>query len=269
MRVAGLLYVVATAAVLGADTPIDSGAAVEHAQQSLIATDRPGFMDSPLIVPVGVAQLEIGSAFFSAQNDRSLTLGGELLRIGFTNRIELRVSNDGYLRPASGRGASGWSGGSVGAKLKLTDERRWLPNLSLVPSLSLSYGQACCASKTYSRTLKLSWTKCAPSGFGIGGNFNVASLHDDAGRYRQHAASIAVDHSLGAFSAFVETYAYDRADRGRRIQAYVDGGLSRKLGRDLQVDVSVGHSVTSTRPEWFVAVGVSMRRTVGAVFSSR
>jgi hypothetical protein len=273
MRFASFVFLIGAATIASAETSLDKavglGAAVEANHESPIATDRPGFMDSPSTVPVGVAQVEIGSTFSSAQDSGALSLGGHLLRVGLTKRIELRVSQDGFLRPTSGADTSGWSGGMVGAKVKIADERRWLPNLALVPSLSLAYGEACCASKTYSPTLKLSWTKSAPAGFGLGGNFNVSSLRDDAGRYGQHAASVSVDHMVGQFSAFVETYAYDRFERDGRMQAYFDGGVSRRVGGDLQVDVSVGHSISSMRPEWFVAVGVSMRRSMGTMFPWR
>jgi hypothetical protein len=229
------------------------------AERQPIATDRPGFMDSPVILLPGVAQLEGGSVYSVAGGAESILVGGHVIRMGLTDRLEVRMSQDGFFQPRSGMELAGWTGGSLGAKLKLADERKHRPNLSLVTLVSMPYGSECCSARDYNPTIKLSWSKGVAKGFGLGGNLNVSALSDDAGQYQQHAASVALARAVGKYSIFAEAYVYDRVERGGARQAYFDSGVSRRIGSEIQLDISAGHSFISTQPEWFIAVGFSMR----------
>lgn len=229
-------------------------------EQNTIATDRPGFMDSPNVLTPGVAQVEAGASYSVAGGVRRVGVGGQVVRFGLSRRFELRVAQDGYSRGVAGAdSASGWGGGAVGGKFRLAGERGWRPALAVVSMLSMPVGASCCAAPAFDPTFKLSWSKSLRDGTGVGGNLNLASVHDRQGRFAQRAVSLAVSQSVRGYSTFAEAYVYDRLERGGSRYPVFNAGIAKPVGRDMQVDMSAGRSFVSGQTGWFMAVGLSFR----------
>ena len=239
-----------------------------HAQSDEISTDRPDYTESTDTVGRGIGQFEGGVVWTSQAPRHTLTVPNALLRIGVVRRLELRLASDGFVRE-SVLGNGTWdrnSGGAdlaIGAKLALTGERRLLPALSVIGALSLPVGSERFSSGGYDPFFKLCWSKSLPKAFDAGGNVVVQLATAGPGTSVEHAVSLSVGHKLpGGLRGFWEVY---------RISPYAgqtiaDTGLSKPLGKNFQIDVSVGHTLMAQTSSWFASAGFAIRRPFGSLF---
>lgn len=252
---------VAAACMIGTAPPL-------HAQADEISTDRPDYTESTDTVGRGMVQLEGGSLWTWQGPTHTLAVPNALLRMGLARRLELRLSSDGFVRESVRRNGT-WernSGGAdlaIGVKLALFGERRLLPALSAIAALSLPVGSERFSSGGYDPFFKLCWSKSLPKAFDAGGNV-VAQL-DTAGpgMLVKRTVSLSVGHGLfGGLRGFWEVYRISPI----AAQTIADTGLSKLLGKNVEVDVSVGHTVAARTPSWFAGAGFAVRSPWRALF---
>src|SRR5687767_7085827 len=75
-----------------------SGCATRRAFEGSIVTDRPDFTESPVAVPRGAVQVEMGNTYERADDVRANTLGEMLVRVGVHRGLELRLGLPSYVR---------------------------------------------------------------------------------------------------------------------------------------------------------------------------
>ena len=108
--------------------------------------------------------------------------------------------------------------------------------------------------------MKLCWARDLPAGFGLSGNFNYASLTDEAGRFTQGSISASLGHDLVAgWGGYWEVFSFSPMERAATTAWIFDTGISHLLGPNQQVDFTVGRGLTSAAPDWFVSAGFSLR----------
>ena len=248
--------------------PVPASRAADPASNG-ISTDRPDFTESTEVV--GPWMLQIEGGFTLARDSTGGTpirsLGGPfpLLRLGLSRRLELRLATDGYVRESireagqSGR-ASGLSDLVVGAKLKLADEGRVRPALSIIPSLSLPTGSRQVTSSGYDPAINFAWGKSLPVDFDSGGNVKLLSVTSDGRRFLQRVLSVSFGHRLfTGIEGFWEAYEISPPDRDRAGLLIFDTGLTHVLGRNALIDLEIGRSVRPATPTWFVGAGLAFR----------
>jgi hypothetical protein len=233
-----------------------------------IAPDRPGLGDGSGIVGRGVWQVETGWSFDSdRQGDATLhelALPLALFRVGVTDRFELRVSADGLLSdtssmPGSTR-VSGRSDIEVGAKVKLVESARAGFELSVLPLVSLPIGSNSFTSGGYDPTVEFAWAQSLPRGVSLSGNVTVASLSENDHHFTEHILTVSVDRDIAAgWNGFLEAFRASSFERDGAPVWIVDTGLTHRLGRQAQFDVSVGRGMTDAAPDWFISAGISWR----------
>ncbi len=235
--------------------------------------DRPGFTEPTEIVGTNAIQFEAGFVReISGGADGMRTIAGpfELVRLGLTRRVELRLSGDGYLWQSSRRrlpvrAFQGVSDHAVGAKVKLVNERGWRPAISLIGALSMPVGDPEVSSAHHDPEVKFCWAHALPAGFDLGGNFNVGSLSDDQGRMLQRASSLTVGRDLKyGFGGYAEVYSVS-LDRGEGRSSLFNFGFTHGLGPNAQADVTLGRTIAGGVSSWYVAVGLVMRRPMGFI----
>jgi len=234
-----------------------------------LVTDRPDFTESSEVVGRGVVQIETGSSFESdgdgAARARTLTTPQALARIGLSRRVELRLGSDGFVTESLGIGTdrartSGYADAEVGAKVRLLEDVAGF-DMAIIPMVSMPTGRAGFSSDGYDPTLKITWARDLAAGFGLSGNFNVASATEQGHRRTERTVSLSLGHEFGAnWGAYWESYG--TVDSGS-CACTVNTGLTRALGPHMQADVEVGRGVTGTAPDWFVGVGFAIRRMPG------
>jgi hypothetical protein len=225
-----------------------------------IVTDRPDFTESSEVIPAGWLQLESGVSFEGESTARAFSAPAALLRIGLGHRTELRLGAEGLLSEAvGGVRHSGRSDMEVGAKVKLFDQATRGFDFALLPIVSLPTGTSGFTSGGVDPTLKITWGRDLPAGFGLTGNVNASSLTEDGTRFHQEAMSLSVGHDLFfGFGGYAEVYGFTKMSATDGAGVTVNGGVSRLLGRHVQFDVEAGRGLTSASPDWFVGFGFAV-----------
>jgi hypothetical protein len=238
--------------------------APQQGERGDLVTDRPDFTESSLVVGVGLWQLETGMAFEGDDaGARAFAAPQALLRLGLSRRVELRLGASGFLAERPGTGvdqATGASDFEVGAKVTLLDEARHGIGVSLIPIVSLPVGSDAFSSGGVDPTLKITWARELPRGFGLSGNVNVMSETEADERVGRHAWSFSLGHDLAfGWGGYAELYGFSSLERGGDAAWTFNGGLTRGIGDDRQFDVSIGRGITDAAPNWFVSAGFSLR----------
>jgi len=250
---------------------------VQGQEEGEMSTDRPGYTDSTETVAPGTLQLESGILL-----SRHALSGGlqqeagapfSLLRIGLTRFAELRAGSDGFTRE------SRWIDGQVqqhggtsdlqlSAKIRLHDDRVYLPAFALIAGVSVPTGAAYFSSGRLDPFLELAWSKSLPAGFDAGGIVSFGW----GGDVTEHGYSLSVSHSLGeGLGVFGEIYRVSPVDGDEALHWIANGGITKMLTRNTQLDLEAGHTVQARTPYWFLGAGFAFRvhagGAIGAVLS--
>ena len=246
----------------GDDHAVGSKPEAEHELSDLLA-DRPGFTTPSGVVDPGALQFESGYAFESANESgaRMRTHYGfqTTVKFGLTRRLEVRFSNSGYCWKTGPYNVHGPSDNTFGVKFKLMEQQRLWPEISLIGGLSMPVRGSAFTSGGHDPAFTLSVSKDLARKFSVGGNINAASVTDPSGRYYASGASITAAHPLRkGVSGYAEIYRTS-IGRGGDTASVTDAGLYRNIGRNCQIDIEAGHTVSGVRPSWFAGVGFVIR----------
>ena len=233
-----------------------------------LETDRPDITESSSVVGAGLWQLETGVLFQSDRTDpvtaHDTSAPNVLMRIGLGSRLELRIGGEGFLAeslstPGSGM-ATGASDLELGLKYKFVDQSRAGVDFSVIPIISIPTGSDPFTTGGYDPTVKFVLQRDLPRGFGIGGNLIVASITEDNHRFTQTSVSASLGHDLGAgWGGFWELYGASALSRDGGRAWLFDTGVTHTIGKNLQIDVSVGRGLTTDAPDWFLGAGFAIR----------
>ena len=226
-----------------------------------VPADRPGFGDNATLVPQGHYVAEGGYRYDDNQSGGDThTVPNILLRTGINPDLELRVGFDGYVLNAPGRDGPGNM--SVGAKVRLTDEGRYMPVISVIPEVSLPTGDNDVASSKAAPNLRFAWGKSLTDTFAVSGNLNFSEVIDTSGDYNlETAASLAGGFSLtNRLSSYVEYYGIfpngDQSRTGRDTHA-VNGGFAFLATPKTQFDVYAGSGLDDVTSDVFAGIGIA------------
>jgi hypothetical protein len=231
-----------------------------------LVTDRPDFTESSNVVGSGVLQIESGTTF---EHDRDAGVRNgmlstpSLLRLGVSNRLEFRLASDGVLSESLNFASrhertTGGADTEVGVKYMLTENPFHGTSFALIAAMSLPTGADGLSSGGYDPGVKFTWARDLPRGFGLSGNFNLASVTAGDDREWERSVSLSLGHGLGEqWGAYWETYGFVDGDG---CACTFNTGVTRALGRHMQIDFEVGRGITSSAPDWFAGVGFAIRR---------
>lgn len=232
-----------------------------------IQADRPGSADPAYVMPKGTGQIEVGGTFeHETDNGHVATWDAPepLLRFGVLERVELRLSADGWIGSHE-RGQQTENAGSdleLSTKVRLWGQERWLPATSLLAGLRFPTGGRAVTSNGYDPfgTLIASWD--------LGGRFSLDTKLGvaaptqgvtDSGRVDELFAASSLGISLTERTgAFLEYYATVRG-RGKHDEQAVGGGFTYLLTDNVQLDISGGAGLDREAPDFSVGAGVAWR----------
>lgn len=229
-----------------------------------IATDRPDFTESSTTVGAGVAQIEAGYTYSRNSNDnlRGHSWGEPLLRVGvYADWLELRAA----LAPATefkgGNHTSGLEDLYLGVKLGLTAQSEWLPEVAIVPQMTVPSGHT---NFTSNRTLPgcnllYGWDVTDSISTAGSTQVNLAVDGDDA--YAEWAQSWTVGFALADnVGLYTEWFAIlPEQSANVASEHYLNGGLTWQPNNDIQFDVRAGTGLNDAAADFFGGVGVSLR----------
>mgnify|MGYP000592516400 FL=1 len=259
-------------------------------RMSPIATDRPDITESAQITPVGWLQYEGGYQFGHSEE---LMPGGaitdahqieEVLRFGINRRFEVRAvinaNTERIDHPSTWNDPmrrTGVSPVTFGFKYNLIRESDVLPQTTWLSHISNSWISAGDYASVYPKQIfheqRLMLEKTLTSRLGIASNIGVAGgLNGSEGLINEGMFSLALGYDLGHNYGVYMEYFSEWYFAGTQFSAtpYFDGGFTRLLSNDLQLDIYAGfdlsqytNSAKQTK-RLFFGTGVSYRLPLAA-----
>jgi hypothetical protein len=232
---------------------IASASALHGQDADLINADRPGLADSSGVVGRGRFQVEAGLE--RDHSDGSIDLSTPLLlRYGVTKDVELRVEGNGYVHSS---GANGFAPLSIGAKFHFADS----PSLGVIARLFVPSGTGAQRSHTTNGDVRLAADINLSERWAINPNIGVASNDDGDGRFTAGLAALTVQYNISDHAnVFVDGALQSPESRGGAAALTLDAGAVRIIGRDTQLDLSIGWGAHgATPPNVFWSAGISRR----------
>lgn len=243
----------------------------------IISPDRGSFSDGTSISPIGHLTLETGYTFtFRNRQDVETQRHNApeiTARVGLLDdRLEARLSTSGYnwIRSDDGTGAGfatsqGWSDVTLGVKVKLTGQEKWMPRMAIEAVTTLGIGTDGVSNQIAEPTFKFLWSTDLGAavgekwaGYTLGGNVNVAFPTSSGKRFTQGQWSLYGSAPVAHKSSmFIEYFGIGPNNKGRDAAHYLSTGATRLLTDKIQIDGRVGFGINREADNMFVGCGVS------------
>jgi hypothetical protein len=241
-------------------------------EEDLINPDRPGIADGSAVIGPGRVQIELGlqEEFRKDGDVRDRRLfNPSLVRVGLTHKFELRVETSGYTfersrDPASGTtNTKGLNPISIGGKYQFqTSNGIAHPSLGIIARVFPPSGSGGFKTRHATGDVRLAADWDVASKLSLNPNIGVAA-YEDADGTRFVAALFALTLNYNPtkhLNFFVDTGEQAPEQKNGRTSSIVDAGIAYIVGKDTQLDFSVGTKVTGrTPPRPFIALGISER----------
>jgi hypothetical protein len=233
-----------------------------------LVTDRPDFTEASSTVGRGILQLETGYTYFFDDDARTQTVSHSypeaLFRYGIlADWLELRIGQNFASQDDERRTDGGAEDLYVGFKIGLTPQEGWLPEMALIPQMTVPSGADAFSADQVLPGLNWLYTWQLNERISTAGNtqFNRAVDPETADAYTEWAQSWAVGSSLteniGAYAEYFGFFPHG-ADTAQA-EHYLDGGLTYLIGINIQWDIRAGVGLNDAAADYFVGTGLSIR----------
>lgn len=249
-----LVFILAGLAPLrGQDQPASGSPAAP------IATDRPTFTNSSIVVPSGSLQAENGILEANTLGQNIFDGPETLMRFGVATKTELRLTVPDYYYnlTAGGSLGSGFGDLAVGVKQQLGPTPGGF-DVSATLFLSFPTGAATVSSGGYDPGLQVAWSHPLSTNWTVAGMLSLYAPTQGRSRNLTGESTIYLDRQLtGHWDVFVE-YVGDFPERGGSRQL-LHFGTSLKIATHQQLDFHFGVGLSPAAVDHFVGVGYSFR----------
>lgn len=249
-------------------TTFSGGPPVEDSLQ----TDRPDFVEASTTVGKGVLQIESGYTYIRNNDpgDVSTThsIGEVLFRYGvIEDWLELRLGVFPFSQtqsvPAPATTNRGLDDLYLGVKLGLTPQEGWLPEMALVPQMTVPTGHDSVSADHVLAGMNwlYGWDVTDFIAIGASTQFNSAVDGETLRRYTEWAQAITINYNLtDDVGAYTEWFCFvPSGATSERVQHYMDGGITYRPTPDMQFDVRAGFGLTGASDDFFIGTGYSIR----------
>jgi hypothetical protein len=223
-----------------------------------IATDRPDFTESGLVVPAGWLQTETGFTYQFLRHGSNFGAPEALFRYGLSSHAELRLGlpNFGTQR-LRGEKFSGFGDTYLGTKLQIGPLKNG-DDLSLILAAFLPTGAASQTSDSVDPDVKLCYSRPLARRTSLSVMEYGAYTTDERGRLWvfQQTASIGFELSekIAAFTEYAGTFSARSAP-----DHIAHAGFTYQPTANSQYDIHFGFSMNGPEKAPFVAAGYSFR----------
>jgi hypothetical protein len=233
-----------------------------------IATDRPDFTESSTTVGLGTLQLETGYTFTSDGSGvarvRSHSYPETLFRYGIVaDWLEFRVGQNFASELNSGNSTHGAEDLYLGFKLALTRQSGMLPEVAIVPQLTVPTGSRAFSAGQSLPGVNLLYGWDLTENISTAGStqFNRATDEATGHDYTEWAQSWTVGYSLTEqLGAYTEWYSFiPHSANSVDSQHYFNGGFSYQFTSNVQWDIRAGVGLNDAADDYFVGSGLSLR----------
>lgn len=243
-----------------------------HAAEEAIATDRPDFVESSDVVGKGRFQIETGLAFDRDAQDgvkSRLRSTPTLLRIGVSDKVELRFETDGALRLSTEEAGvtshvSGHADLAIGVKWHVQDgdEASGRPGTAWLLHVDTASGSREFRGKGWRPSLRYVAEWELPDGYSVGVMPGLFVEHNESDkRYVGGIAAVTVGKSFtDKTHGFIELAGQQLAAprNGGNVVTF-DTGVAYLLTNTLQLDTALSWGLSKATPDFSWTVGVSAK----------
>lgn len=231
-----------------------------------MVTDRPDATESPNIVVPGWLQIETGGAYesFKANNTKTeaYTFNTTLLRFGVLENVELRLGWNLVEVQTTVNGtkleevANGLSPLLAGAKIKISEEKGWLPEMALLGHLYLPFtAGADFKPETTGADFRFSMAHTLNERSSL--SYNIGAQWGDDSPEVAYIYTLSYGLSLSDCIGFYAEL-YGDFPENSAANHFWDAGFTYLVCRNLQFDATVGSSITDGQ-DILLSAGVSYR----------
>ena len=228
-----------------------------------IETDRPTFSLSPNTIPKGRIQIETGYTFSlekASPDVKTHNFPETLVRIGLTERTELRVEWPNLTYIDNGRDVNGFNDLALGFKVQALQQQGLRPRLSFVGRLSIPTGDKNFSSDRLDPLFRTILTYALNKRVGLFGTVNIGSPTSQGTRYVQVSSSLGLSAAIrDRLTGFVEYYGLYPRDVASGSANFLQTGVLYHLTYNLQLDVRVGGGLTRGTDDFLTGAGISWR----------
>ena len=189
-----------------------------------------------------------------------------LSKYGLSKRIELRlitsIKRFSVLQIPSGTiYETGLEPIELGTKIALTEEKKWIPKTSLlfhvaIPGFASKNLQADHLAPNFRFSMQNTISKILGIGYNIGAEWDGFSAQP-AWIY-----TLSPGFNIGEkWYAYIEVFG--SITKNEIPQHNIDGGIAFYVNDNIKLDLSSGFGLTKTSPDWYLAIGGSIRFKTG------
>lgn len=223
-----------------------------------IEADRPDQTETPSIVPKGMFQLEAGFSFQKNDSfDQTFSLPASLWKYGLNENLEFRLITEFTLDQNYLRDQNGFTPIRIGVKIKLCDEKGAIPKTSFISHISLPNASSSpyktdFIAPEFRFTMQHSITENLSLGYNLGCEW------DGFSKSPTYIYTLTTGFSLTEkLGSYVELFGFAQSKVSPSHN--FDGGMTYLITNNFMVDLSSGIGLTSTAPQYYVALGFSLR----------
>jgi len=223
-----------------------------------IATDRPDFTESALVVPHRMIQIETGFTYQWSRQAFVLSGPEALFRISTGARSEIRIGiPDMNWQRSGGTTSNGFSDTYVGSKIQLGPLKNG-DDLALIPAITLPSRDSNFSSGSVDPELKVCWGRDLNHGWGVTAMAYGLYTTDTQGRLFVYQQTVSFGRELSERSAVFLEYAGTFSGRTTPDHVIHFGFLYQPTV-DTQFDIHAGFSTNGPDRQPFIAAGYSVR----------
>ena len=225
-----------------------------------LSTDRPDFTEASNTVGLDVVQIEAGYTWTDEIDGHSHSWGEPLLRTGIlANWLELRLA----AFPVTSKNAAAHHGLEdlyTGLKLALTSQHNWLPEVALLPQMTVPTGSSQLSNQHWLPGLNLLYSWELDGDISLAGSTQYNRISpDQASVSGEWAQSVALGKPVTEdIAGYFEWYTIQPVASSED-EHYINGGFTWSPTADSQFDIRVGHGLNNHSAPLFVGFGYTVR----------
>jgi hypothetical protein len=237
------------------------------AQPQKIDTDRPDQTESAVLVPKKWIQFEMGlGAQITNSFENEFQHPTLLSKYGITKKLELRLittlaTNTNFNNSLSKQKETGLSPVEVGAKIALWEEKKLLPKTSLIfhvgiPKLASRNFRVNNLAPNFRFTMQNSVTNSIAIGYNLGAEWDGISSNTT------WIYTFAPGFNIGEkWYSYIEAFGF--ISKQNEPEHSLDAGIAYYVNNNFKLDLSSGFGISKAAPDWYIAVGASVRFKTG------